>query len=213
MVKVILFDFWGTLVENGVWSPCKQVKNILKIDLSFSDYVVRMERAMMTSKFFELKDAFLAVANEFKVRLSPHQLELLIGMWNKSWMLAQPYREVKEVLEELKEKYTLILVSNTDCFSEIRVLEKFGLLKYFDGTFYSHEMGLLKTDKHFFSQVLSKLNVSPEECVMVGDSLQSDVQAAKQANIKAILIDRKGLRDFSPKISSLTELETILTEL
>ena len=24
MVKVILFDFWGTLVGNGVWSPIKQ---------------------------------------------------------------------------------------------------------------------------------------------------------------------------------------------
>ena len=89
----------------------------------------------MTSKFFELKDAFLAVANEFKVRMTPHQLELLIGMWNKSWMLAQPYKEVKEVLEKLKKEHTLVLVSNTDCFSEIRVLEKFGLLKYFDKTF------------------------------------------------------------------------------
>ncbi|MEK6938631.1 MAG: HAD family hydrolase [Nanoarchaeota archaeon] len=213
MVKVILFDFWGTLVENGVWSPCKQVKNILQIDLPFSDYITRMERVMMTSKFFELKDAFLAVANEFKVRMTPHQLELLIGMWNKSWMLAQPYKEVKEVLEKLKKEHTLVLVSNTDCFSEIRVLEKFGLLKYFDKTFYSYEMGLLKTDKRFFDQVLFELNVTLEDCVLVGDSLQSDIQAAKQANIKAILIDRKNLREFSPKIASLTELETALAEL
>jgi len=213
MVKVILFDFWGTLVENGVWSPTKQAKNILQIDVPFSDYVTRMERAMMTSKFFELKDAFLAVGNEFKVKVNPRQMDLLIGMWNKSWMLAQPYKEVKEVLEKLKEKYTLILVSNTDCFSEKRVLEKFGLLKYFDKAFFSHEMGLLKTDKRFFDQVLFDLNVPAEDCLMVGDSLQSDVHAAQQAGIKAVLIDRKNLREHSLKISSLIELERVLESL
>ncbi len=210
MVKVILFDFWGTLVENGVWSPTKQVKNILQIDLPFSDYVTRMERAMMTSKFFELKDAFLAIGSEFKVNVGPRQMDLLIGMWNKSWMLAQPYKEVKEVLEKLKQNYTLVLVSNTDCFSEKRVLDKFGLLKYFDRAFFSHEMGLLKTDKRFFDQVLFDLNIPAEDCLMVGDSLQSDVLAAKQAEINAVLVDRKNVRDFSPKISSLTELEEFL---
>lgn len=210
MVKVILFDFWGTLVEAGVWSPCKQVKNILQIDLPFSDYVTRMERAMMTSQFFELKDAFIAVANEFKVKINPRQMDLLIGMWNKSWMLAQPYKETKEVLEKLSKNYTLVLVSNTDCFSEKRVLEKFALMKYFDKAFFSHELGLLKTDKRFFDQVLFDLNVTSEDCLMIGDSLQSDVLAAQQAGIKAILVDRKNLREHSPKISSLTEIEGVL---
>lgn len=213
MVKVLLFDFWGTLVENGVWSPTKQVKNILQIDLPFSDYVTRMEKAMMTTKFFELKDAFLSVGNEFKVRINPKQMDLLIGMWNKSWMLAHPYKEVKEILEQLRGKYILALVSNTDCFSEKRVLEKFDLLKYFDHTFFSYEMGCLKTDQPFFEKVTSELKVSSEECMVIGDSLQSDVLAAQRANIKAILIDRKNARDFSPKISSLTELEEAIAKL
>jgi len=213
MIKVLLFDFWGTLVENGVWSPTKQVKNILQIDTPFSEYIARMERAMMTSKFFELKDAFLAVGTEFKVRVNPKQLDLLVGMWNKSWLLAKPYKEVKEVLEQLKEKYLLVLVSNTDCFSEKMVLDKFDLLKYFNYTFFSYERGLLKTDKAFFEQALKELKVSPEECLMIGDSLQSDVEAAQQANIKAVLVDRKNAREFSPKISSLIELEEAISKI
>ena len=52
MVKAIIFDFWGTLVENGVWSPIKQVKQILDIDVPFSEYVVRMEKAMIPALFF-----------------------------------------------------------------------------------------------------------------------------------------------------------------
>ena len=50
MVKAILFDFWGTLMEQGVRSPIQHVKNALQIDLPFSEYVVRMERAMMTEQ-------------------------------------------------------------------------------------------------------------------------------------------------------------------
>ena len=67
MVKAILFDFWGTLVSNGVWSPIKQVKQKLDINMPFSEYVVRMERAMMTEKFPSLKKAFENVFLEFSI--------------------------------------------------------------------------------------------------------------------------------------------------
>src|SRR3989344_2881891 len=117
MVKAIIFDFWGTLVENGVWSPIKQVQQILNLDLSFSDYVSRMELAMMTKKFDSLKEAFQAVCEEFAVSCTEEKMEQLIGTWNKSWMLAKPYEEVQEELDNLKKEYKLILVSNTDNLS------------------------------------------------------------------------------------------------
>ena len=69
MVKAILFDFWGTLVEQGVWSPVKQVKNILQIDLSFSEYITRMESAFMTQTFSSLKEAFENICHEFNLTL------------------------------------------------------------------------------------------------------------------------------------------------
>ncbi|MBI4983520.1 HAD family hydrolase [Candidatus Woesearchaeota archaeon] len=213
MIKVILFDFWGTLVENGVWSPIKQVKNILNIKVVFPEYVVRMERAMMTSKFPELKEAFYQICTEFKAECTPEQMEALVGLWNASWMLAQPYPETEEVLSKLKKKYKLVLVSNTDCFSEEKVLEKFNLKKYFDHIFLSYKIGLIKTDKSFFETVLSTLNAFPEDCVMVGDSLQSDVMAANQVGVKAVLVDPRNTRDYHPKITSLTELEGALSKL
>ena len=86
MTKAILFDFWGTLVENGVWSPIKQVRNILEIKLPFPEYVVRMEKAMMTSKFNNLKEAFENVCKEFNLEINNDKIDSLVGMWNKSWM-------------------------------------------------------------------------------------------------------------------------------
>jgi len=210
MVKVILFDFLGTLVENGVWSPMKQVKNILRIEQPFSEYVVRMETAMMTSTFRQLKDAFDAIGNEFGVRIYPKQMDLLVGMWNKSWMLAKPYAETEEALEELSKKYKLIVVSNTDCFSAGNVIKKFDLEKFFSRIFWSYEVGLIKTNPQMFKQILAELEVEPEEVVMVGDSIESDMIPASKIGIKTVLIDRKNARDYPTKISSLKDLEKML---
>lgn len=210
MTKAILLDFWGTLVNQGVRSPIKQVKEILDIRLPFPEYVVRMEHVLMTKKYNDLKEAFIEVGHEFRIELSEEQLEQLVGMWNKSWMLAEPYPEVAEMLKKLKENYQLILVSNTDCFSVQKVLEKFNLEQSFDKIFFSFEIGLIKTDKQFFTHVLNECNLQIDDCVMVGDSIQSDVMAAKRIGIKAVLIDRRQTRDFTPKIDDLTQLEANL---
>ncbi len=210
MVKAIIFDFWGTLVENGVWSPIKQVKQILDIDVPFSEYVVRMEKAMMASTFLSLKDAFENVCKEFEIPCTEAKMEQLIGVWNRSWMLAKPYEEVKEELEKLQKRYRLILVSNTDCFSIEQVLDKFQLRGYFGQIFLSYQMGLIKTEEKFLKCVLKELKLKAEDCVMVGDSILSDVEAAKNAGIKAILMDRKNGQEFNPKIRNLKELQALL---
>ena len=207
MVKAILFDFWGTLVEQGVRSPIKQLKNALQVNLPFSEYVVRMERAMMTEKYPTLKDAFTAVFREFNVPLHQEILEQLVGMWNKNWMLAFPYEETESILKKLQENYSLILISNADNFSVKNVLEKFSLEQYFDKIYLSYQTHLIKTDKNFLKLVLDENHLTPKDCVLIGDSIQSDMMAAKRLEIKGVLIDRRNSRDFDIKINNLNELE------
>jgi len=207
MLKAIIFDFWGTLVETGTSSPIRQVKDILRLRLSFPAYVTRMEEAMMTKPFPTLKEAFTAVFQEFELPENEWQLQELVGMWNKSWMLAQPYPEAAKILSELQRKYQLILISNTDSTSIPKVLEKFQLHPYFAKTYFSYEMGLLKTNPTFFQKILQEKDLTAEECVMIGDSLESDMKAAKAVGMRGILVDRKDKREFTPKIKSLEELE------
>ncbi len=210
MSKAILFDLWGTLMETGVRSPLKRAKEILQIDLPFSDYVLRMEKVMMTKPFTELKEAFLAVAQEFAVPCSEEQLELLIGMWNKSWMLARPYAEVRDVLTELQGQYLLILISNTDCFSVAKVLEKWNFGQYFTQIYLSCETGLLKTDPALFEKIFQDHQLKKEDCLLVGDSLESDMGSAQKAGIRSILIDPRNSREFEPKIKNLLQLDRYL---
>ena len=56
MVKLIIFDFWGTLVSQGIYSPVKQVKFILGIEEDFSSYITQFEESFMTmTKVSEIK--------------------------------------------------------------------------------------------------------------------------------------------------------------
>jgi HAD superfamily hydrolase (TIGR01549 family) len=212
MTKIIIFDYWGTLMENGVWSPIKQVRNMLQINLPFPEYVVRMERAMMTEKTATLKDAFTNVFKEFGIPLNEEILQELVGMWNKNWMLAKPFEETIAVLNDLKQDYKLVLVSNTDAFSLPNTIEKHQLSDYFEREFLSFETHMIKTDKNFFKHVIDELQVAVEDCVMVGDSLQSDVLSAQKIGMTAILVDRRDSRNYKPKINNLKEIRSILND-
>ncbi|HLC81738.1 MAG TPA: HAD family hydrolase [Candidatus Nanoarchaeia archaeon] len=210
MVKAILFDFWGTLVETGEWSPLKQIRVILDLRLPWPEFINKLEKVMMTKPFNSLQEMFEAVHHEFNLEVDHYNIEKLIGMWNKSWMLAKPYLETIDVLTALQKNYTLVLISNTDNISLPHVLEKYGLKKYFQKMFLSFELGLIKTDRPFLELVLKQLRLNPKDCLVVGDSLESDIAAAEQAEIKAILVDRKGTRSYGHKIKNLNELKGLL---
>ena len=211
MIKAIFFDFWGTLIENGVFpSPVKQVRFLLDIDMEFPEYIQKFEEILMLKEYENLNDAFTEVCKDFKIKPETEKIEKVVGMWNKNKFFAKPYPDTKNTLEKLKEKYKLILVSNTDCFSVKEVSEKYGLDGYFDKIFFSYEVGKLKTHPDFFKNVLKKLKLKKEEVIMVGDSLQSDMKPAEEAGIRSILVDRRGKREYKEKIRYLSEIPRLI---
>jgi FMN phosphatase YigB (HAD superfamily) len=58
--------------------------------------------------------------------------------------------------------------------------------------------------------VINDLQISPQEILHVGDTLEEDIIGAHQANIRAVFIDRLGknvsLPDHTTLISSLNHL-------
>lgn len=208
MIKAILLDSWGTIVENGIYpSPVKQVRYMLRIREPFPEYIEKFENTFMTEQYDDLKEAFRQVAKAFNVNPPEFVYDKLVGMWNKNMLLAKPYPETIEVLQELNKKYKLGLVSNTDKFSLDPVLEKFDLRKLFTDLFLSYETGLLKTDPKLFKLAMKKLKVKPAETVMVGDSMESDIKGAEKAGIQAILVDRRGKREYEKKVADLSQLK------
>ena len=101
-----------------------------------------------------------------------------------------------EMLEYLKVKgHTLSIISNGFVEVQYTKLRRSGLLPYFTNVFLSEEVGYQKPDIRFFQIVLEKLNVSPAECLVIGDNLQTDIQGAQNANIRAVFYQNN--TDFS----------------
>ncbi|GLB37510.1 putative HAD-hyrolase-like [Lyophyllum shimeji] len=89
-------------------------------------------------------------------------------------------------------------VSNAD--SRIRlVLQDLGFRDEVDAVVLSEEVGFEKPSPEIFLQALSKVNssrsqnpIAPEECLHVGDEIDSDYEGALAANMKALLLRRAG---------------------
>jgi len=212
MVKTIMFDFWGTLVENGIFpSPVRQAKTILRIDrLPFPLFILEFEKALMTKRFDDLYQAFDNVCKQFDLRPDAQRQDMLVGMWNKNKLLAKPFPDTIEMLEKLKKSYRILLVSNTDSFSVESVLDKYDLRKYFDAIYLSCDLGLLKSNPKMFEAILEKEGIKAEDAIMVGDSIESDLIGAENAGIKGILLDRNNKRNHPNRITTLAELEKFL---
>ena len=81
---------------------------------------------------------------------------------------------------------------------------------YFDDIFLSYEVGKLKINPDFFKEILNKLELKEDEVVMIGDSLQSDMKPAEDSEIRSILVDRRGKREYKEKICYLSEIPKLL---
>lgn len=212
-VKAIIFDLWGTILENGVYpSPTKQTKKILGLfDMDYPEFVIRFEKAFMTTGYDNIKDGLQRVFEEFNVNPNEYnRVDRLIGLWNKAKIMSRLYPETIKVLEELKKEHKLILLSNLPA-TQKDILERFGFDKIFDEIFLSYETGCIKSEGGF-EKVMKKTKLSASEMIMVGDSLDSDIKSAEKAGIKGILVDRRNVREHDLKILSLEEIQKILSE-
>lgn len=101
------------------------------------------------------------------------------------------YDDVPDVLRSLAdERIRVGLVSNTHrCLSTFQ--SHFGLDGLITATISSSEHGLMKPHPSIFTAALERLDVTPADAIMVGDSIQHDVDGALRAGIRAVLLHRE----------------------
>lgn len=89
-----------------------------------------------------------------------------------------------ELLELLKGRYPLYLVSNGTAMVQDRRLRDSGIEKYFQGIFISERIGVDKPQKEFFDRSFATIpDFDPSQAMIIGDSLTSDMQGGINAGI------------------------------
>ncbi len=119
------------------------------------------------------------------------------------------FEDALPVLEELRRAQVRIgLVSNG-----IRDLTEFVAHHRLDvdAIVDSRSHGRVKPHPTIFEAALERLGASPAEAVMVGDSLEEDIEGARALGMRAILIDREDRHpEIEPRLTDLYGLPAAL---
>lgn len=109
--------------------------------------------------------------------------------WGKTHTLVPG---AKEMLENLQAKgYRLFAASNSIGHLQRSRLEKAGILKYFEDTYISMDIGYDKPDIRFYQEALRRCGLQAKEVLMIGDSMTTDVIGARKAGMDALFFNRQ----------------------
>ena len=91
-----------------------------------------------------------------------------------------------EVLDKLKERYSLHIITNG--FREVQhfKMRNAGLTPYFSTVTDSESVGVKKPNPLIFQKALSDASCNPTSSVMIGDSYEADILGALQVGMNAI---------------------------
>lgn len=91
-----------------------------------------------------------------------------------------------EILDYLKTKYQLHIITNGFNQSQYNKLQSSKLDAYFDLVVTSENSGFRKPDKRIFEHTLAQLKADARQCLMIGDNPLSDIQGAQNAKIDQV---------------------------
>lgn len=126
------------------------------------------------------------------------------------------YPGVMEMLSGLAEKYEIYIVTNGNAASQRTRLQRSGMMEYVKDYFISETAGAAKPDKKYFDYVLEHIPGSAaSDCIVIGDSLTSDMQGAVNAGMDSIWYNPDGIQNsrgvaVTFEVRSFEEIRTIL---
>lgn len=119
----------------------------------------------------------------------PHSVKDFIKERNMVFgKMTVPFPEMFEVLDTLKGKYKLGVITNGYTSVQREKIRTVGIENYFDDIIVSEEAGLEKPDPRIFQLSCEHLGVTPEEAVFIGDYYPNDIAGAISAKIMPIWI-------------------------
>ena len=224
MIKHIIFDCYGTLIDTGNGS-IKAVEAILKSVGSdapagefYADWKGIKKHMMDTGafetekKFFELslKETFsqYGITADATLEVKP----MIDTLFSRRIVFGE-VEALLDKLAELEVDYAIGSITDTD--SIMCHLKQNDL--YMPLVFTSEDMKVYKPKAEFYRTILNKTGWDVAECIFVGDNYVDDILGPKVIGMKTVLLDRnnkyaKQAFEIEPDyiVSNLLELIDVL---
>ena len=212
MIRLIIFDLDGTLVDSGI--DITNALNYAVMPYGLDEITVEKTVGMVGEGLSRLIEKLLG---KDRADIMPQVLERFIQYYSGHLAdFTRPYPGVRETLERLPQYRKVVLSNKRENLSK-RLLEMLGLLKYFDIVLGSDSVEERKPSPKPVLQILNMFSLKPEEAVIVGDS-NYDIDAGKSAGVKTVAVtygyrSPEFLRGADFLISGMGELILKLDEL
>ena len=181
-ITTLIFDLGGVLINLDV-NQC--IMNFKQLGLNnFEQYLNNFAQ----SGFFMQLEKGLISADEFRKEIRKLTTSTLTdAQIDEAWcsFLLDIPNEKLDMLIELRKKFRLLLLSNTNIIhfpnTERIIFTNNGrkLSDYFDSCYLSYEMKMAKPDKAIFENIMVTENVQPGECLFLDDGLKNTIEAQK----------------------------------
>jgi putative hydrolase of the HAD superfamily len=208
-VRAVLLDGMGTLVH--LIPPAPALAAALGVDLATAErafqtevdyYLVHQLEGSDPSSLGDLRRRCADVLADAAGVDRDGAFDALMGA-----IRFEAFADAAPALEELRARgLRLVVVSNWD-WSLTDVLGGAGLLPLLDGIVTSAEVGAAKPAQAIFEAGLAAAGCEPGQAVHVGDSPEHDVEGARAAGVRPLLLARAGGGD----LGSLGELPALLS--
>lgn len=188
MIRNIIIDFGGVLVRLDKSASIQAYRDLgmdavaAYINDYRSDGIFRqLEHGEIDMKEFCNEARRLTGVNASDEAIEDAWLRLLVGV---------PHERLEKILE-LRKKYWVFLLSNTNAFHwDYSVKEYFkDTDRYFEKMYLSYKLGLTKPDRRIFEYMLTDAGINPDESLLLDDSADN-CKAAEELGIHTLLIGK-----------------------
>ena len=204
-IKAVSFDLDDTL-----W-PLMPV--ILKAEKDTNEWLIKnypgVENLLKSEEVKEIRDSLISQENKLVYQLSKLRELTLVEIAIRSGYTREEsetmaresfkifyagrndvtlYEGTEEVLESLKQKYVLGVITNGNAD-----IKKIGIDHYFDFNISASNINAGKPDPIIFEEALKQSGFRAEEICHVGDHPINDVEGSNSFGMKSIWFNEKGL--------------------
>lgn len=183
MIKYLILDMGRVLVEpaSGDWLITNEfIKNvnIAQLDKTRLDEAIQKSRYLLDGKAKNLEEEYKIIMEFYKTvfqkinyNITYENLKNIVDnfVYDKDDSKYILYKNVKEDLEKLSKKYTILMLSdNWPC--AFNYLKRHNIEQYFTKIYISSVYGERKKDKTFFDYPIKDFNIKENEALFIDDN-------------------------------------------
>ena len=183
MIEVVYFDLGKVIVD---FDHSRAAQELLKVTpLSLKEAMAVLSDDELVSEY---ETGRLSSQEHYRKVCRRLQMEVSIEKFRELWgsmFLPEPLLS-ESFLQDLKKRYRLMLLSNTNEIHFDFVIQNYPILRMIEERLLSYQAGCMKPQARIFELAIKKAGVAPEN-IFFTDDRPENIEAAQRSGIQALL--------------------------